>query len=79
MLFRADGGDLVPDDVRAIRRAAGDRPYEITVGVRRSQGGERKRLAALASAGATWAAEYVPASDRSTMRAAVDAGPLLIH
>jgi hypothetical protein len=37
---------------------------------------ERARLASLIDAGATWTAEYVPASDAAAMRAAVDRGPL---
>jgi alkanesulfonate monooxygenase SsuD/methylene tetrahydromethanopterin reductase-like flavin-dependent oxidoreductase (luciferase family) len=78
-LYRADGGELTPDDVRAIRAAAGDRPYDVTVGTHEGRGDrERERLASLADAGATWAVQYVPVSNPATMRAAVDRPPLRV-
>src|SRR5262245_51605274 len=75
-LYRADGGELAADDVAAIRSAAGERPYDITVGTREGGGDrERERLASLAEAGATWAVQYVPVSSPAMMRAAVDRPP----
>jgi alkanesulfonate monooxygenase SsuD/methylene tetrahydromethanopterin reductase-like flavin-dependent oxidoreductase (luciferase family) len=72
--------DLTPDDVRAIRAAAGDRDgYDVMVGGRaRSDdwGAERERLRELAEAGTTWSCEYVPVADIDDMRKAVDRGPL---
>ena len=80
MLYRARGDELEPGDVAAIRAAAGDRPYDIMVGVSRAPDpeAERHRLRALVAAGATWLSEYLPASDADTMRYAVDRGPLRI-
>jgi alkanesulfonate monooxygenase SsuD/methylene tetrahydromethanopterin reductase-like flavin-dependent oxidoreductase (luciferase family) len=81
MLYRVPGHDLTPDDVRALREAAGERPYDIAVGGRSREedwDAERERLRAVAAAGATWSGEYVPPDDRDAMRAAVDRGPLRI-
>lgn len=79
MLYRAGGGDLQAADVRGIRAAAGDRPYDITVGASRSAdpGADAERLRALEEAGATWTSQYVPVQDAATMRRAVDRGPIL--
>ncbi len=78
MLYRADGRPLEPEDVRAMRAAAGDRPHDVSVGVDRGADldAERARLATLIEAGATWTAEYVPVTDAPAMGAAVDRGPL---
>jgi alkanesulfonate monooxygenase SsuD/methylene tetrahydromethanopterin reductase-like flavin-dependent oxidoreductase (luciferase family) len=81
MLYRVPGHDLSPDDVRVLREAAGERPYDITVGGRARDDdleAERERLRAVAAAGATWSGEYVPPGTREAMRAAVDRGPLRI-
>lgn len=81
LLYGAREHDLSPDDVRAIREAAGDRPYDIVVGGRardEDSGAERERLRAIAAVGATWSAEYVPADTRDAMRSAVGCGPLRI-
>jgi alkanesulfonate monooxygenase SsuD/methylene tetrahydromethanopterin reductase-like flavin-dependent oxidoreductase (luciferase family) len=81
MLYRVPGHDLTPDDVQALREAAGDRPYDIAVGGRSREEdweAERERLRAVAAAGATWSCDYVPPNDRDAMRAAVDRGPLRI-
>jgi alkanesulfonate monooxygenase SsuD/methylene tetrahydromethanopterin reductase-like flavin-dependent oxidoreductase (luciferase family) len=80
MLYRADGGQLQVSDVGSIRAAAGDRRYEISVGMERdaTRREEVKRLAALESAGATWATEYIRASSRATMIEAVARGPVPI-
>jgi alkanesulfonate monooxygenase SsuD/methylene tetrahydromethanopterin reductase-like flavin-dependent oxidoreductase (luciferase family) len=81
LLYGVREHDLSPDDIQAIREAVGDRPYDIVVGGRARQAdweAERERLQAIASAGATWWAEYVPAESREAMRAAVDRGPLRI-
>jgi hypothetical protein len=67
--------------VRALREAAGERPYDIAVGGRSREEdweAERDRLHAVAAAGATWSGEYVPPDSREAMRAAVDRGPLRI-
>lgn len=81
LLYGVPEHDLSPEDVRAIREAAGDRPYDIVVGGRAREEdweAERERLRAIASAGATWWAEYVPADGRDAMRSAVDRGPMRI-
>jgi alkanesulfonate monooxygenase SsuD/methylene tetrahydromethanopterin reductase-like flavin-dependent oxidoreductase (luciferase family) len=81
MLYRVPGHDLSADDVRALREAAGERPYDIMVGGRSREEdweAERERLGAVAAAGATWSAEYVPPDTREAMRAAVERGPLRI-
>jgi alkanesulfonate monooxygenase SsuD/methylene tetrahydromethanopterin reductase-like flavin-dependent oxidoreductase (luciferase family) len=81
LLYGVPEHDLSPEDVRAIREAAGDRPYDIVVGGRARQDdweAERERLRAIGSAGATWWAEYVPADSRDAMRSAVERGPLRI-
>jgi alkanesulfonate monooxygenase SsuD/methylene tetrahydromethanopterin reductase-like flavin-dependent oxidoreductase (luciferase family) len=57
MLYRVPGHDLSPDDVRVLREAAGERPYDIAVGGRARDDdleAERERLRAVAAAGATW-------------------------
>jgi alkanesulfonate monooxygenase SsuD/methylene tetrahydromethanopterin reductase-like flavin-dependent oxidoreductase (luciferase family) len=85
MLYGADGASLAPDDVRAIRTAAGDRPYDVSVGVDRGDGlgatldAERVRLGRLVAAGATWTAEYVPVGDAAAMQEAVERGPLRVE
>jgi alkanesulfonate monooxygenase SsuD/methylene tetrahydromethanopterin reductase-like flavin-dependent oxidoreductase (luciferase family) len=78
-LYRADGGDLQPEDVAAIRLAAGDKPFDISVGIGREGDpkAQRHRVARLADAGATWATRYVRASDADTMRRAVEEVPLV--
>jgi alkanesulfonate monooxygenase SsuD/methylene tetrahydromethanopterin reductase-like flavin-dependent oxidoreductase (luciferase family) len=78
MLYRTDGGELDAADVRAIRTAAGDRPYDIMVGASRSTDPEVdvERLRALEVEGATWASEYIPVQDLDAMREIVDRGPI---
>jgi alkanesulfonate monooxygenase SsuD/methylene tetrahydromethanopterin reductase-like flavin-dependent oxidoreductase (luciferase family) len=81
LLYGVREHDLSPDDVRAIRGAVGDRPYDIVVGGRardEDAEAERERLREIAAAGATWSAEYVPTDSREAMRSAVDRGPLRI-
>ena len=71
--------DMSPDDVRALRTAAGERPYEIAVGGRARRedwDAEREWIRAVAEAGATWWGEFVPSADEASMRAAVERGPL---
>jgi alkanesulfonate monooxygenase SsuD/methylene tetrahydromethanopterin reductase-like flavin-dependent oxidoreductase (luciferase family) len=84
-MYKETGGgpweEMGPDDVRALRELAGNRPYEIAVGGRRRRDdwkAEREWIRSVADAGADWWAEYVPPSDRETMRAAVLRGPLRI-
>jgi alkanesulfonate monooxygenase SsuD/methylene tetrahydromethanopterin reductase-like flavin-dependent oxidoreductase (luciferase family) len=77
MLYRADQERLTPDDVRAIRAAAGDRPYDVSVSAPESgdRGADAAALDALEAAGATWASLYVPVQDLATMRRIVERGP----
>jgi alkanesulfonate monooxygenase SsuD/methylene tetrahydromethanopterin reductase-like flavin-dependent oxidoreductase (luciferase family) len=80
MLYPTKARELGSDDVRAMRAGAGERAFDITVGVLRNEDpeAERVRLRRLAEAGATWTAEYVPASEADAMRRAVDRGPIRI-
>jgi alkanesulfonate monooxygenase SsuD/methylene tetrahydromethanopterin reductase-like flavin-dependent oxidoreductase (luciferase family) len=74
--------DMTPDDVRALRDAAGDREYTIAVG-----GSGRPddwdalgdHIRAVADAGADWWIEWVPPADRATMTASVERGPVRIE
>jgi len=71
--------DMAPDDVRALRAAAGDRPFTIAVGGsgrREDWEAERDHIRAVAAAGADWWIEWVPPGDRDTMVAAVERGSL---
>jgi alkanesulfonate monooxygenase SsuD/methylene tetrahydromethanopterin reductase-like flavin-dependent oxidoreductase (luciferase family) len=71
--------DMSPDDVRALRRAAGNRPFTIAVGGsgrRDDWEAERDHIGAVADAGADWWIEWVPPGERSAMRDAVERGPL---
>ena len=79
MLYRVGGVPFGAEDARAIRAAAGDRPYDVSVGVDRGPdpGADRDRLRELADAGATWTAEYIAPADPEVMRQRVDRGPLL--
>ena len=84
MLYKAPKHDpsevgMTADDVRELRGMAGERPFTIAVGGNRrldDWDAERDRIMAVAEAGADWWMEWIPPSDRSTMRAAVDRGPL---
>jgi alkanesulfonate monooxygenase SsuD/methylene tetrahydromethanopterin reductase-like flavin-dependent oxidoreductase (luciferase family) len=72
---------MTPDDVRALRAAAGERPYTIAVGgSRRAEDWEagREHIRAVAAAGADWWIEWVPPADRGTMRRNVEREPLRI-
>ncbi|MDQ3431682.1 MAG: LLM class flavin-dependent oxidoreductase [Actinomycetota bacterium] len=77
-LYREGSHDLSPDDVRALREAAGDRPYDISVGGRGRRGGDEVWLREIAAAGATWWSEYVSVAHPEEMREAVRRGPLRI-
>jgi alkanesulfonate monooxygenase SsuD/methylene tetrahydromethanopterin reductase-like flavin-dependent oxidoreductase (luciferase family) len=80
-MYRERTHHMVADDVRALRAAVGDRPYDVKVGGTArgdDPGAERDRIAELREAGLTWWSEYVPADTREAMRAAVDVGPLRI-
>jgi alkanesulfonate monooxygenase SsuD/methylene tetrahydromethanopterin reductase-like flavin-dependent oxidoreductase (luciferase family) len=71
--------DMSPDDIRDLRRRAGNKNFDICVGGRDREedvDAERAWIAAVAEAGADWWSEYVPPADRDAMRAAVDRGPL---
>jgi hypothetical protein len=70
---------MAPDDVRALRAAAGDRPFTIAVGGsgrREDWEAERDHIRAVAAAGADWWIEWVPPGERGTMAAAVERGSL---
>jgi hypothetical protein len=72
---------MSPDEVRALRGLAGDRPYDVCVGGRRrreDEEAEREWIRGVAEAGATWWCEFVPAAERDAMRTAVERGPLRI-
>lgn len=73
--------DMTPDDVRALRWAAGTRPYTIAVGGSGRAAdweAERAHIRAVAEASADWWIEWVPPSDSDTMRSSVERGPLRI-
>jgi len=83
-LDATDGGEategvMSADDVRRLRALAGDRSFDIAVGgARRGKDvdAERVHIGAIRDAGATWWIEWIPPSDRDTMRRSVDIGPL---
>jgi alkanesulfonate monooxygenase SsuD/methylene tetrahydromethanopterin reductase-like flavin-dependent oxidoreductase (luciferase family) len=77
-LYHAETHDLLADHVRRLRTGAGDRPFDICVGGRQRRDGDREWLSDIAAAGATWWTEYVPAQERTEMRAAIRRGPLRI-
>lgn len=79
-MYRTRTHDMRPGDVRALREAAGDRPYDVSVGGRSREDEEADRayVRALRDAGATWWSEYVPPGERKEMRAAVARGPLRV-
>jgi alkanesulfonate monooxygenase SsuD/methylene tetrahydromethanopterin reductase-like flavin-dependent oxidoreductase (luciferase family) len=73
--------NMTPDDVRALRDAAGERPYTIAVGGSGRADdwqAERDHIGAVAEAGADWWIEWVPPAERETMVDAVERGPLRI-
>jgi alkanesulfonate monooxygenase SsuD/methylene tetrahydromethanopterin reductase-like flavin-dependent oxidoreductase (luciferase family) len=75
-----DWQDMGPDEVRALRAAAGRRPLEIAVGGRRrGEDWERDRelMRAVAEAGADWWCEWLAPAPAHELRAAVARGPLL--
>jgi alkanesulfonate monooxygenase SsuD/methylene tetrahydromethanopterin reductase-like flavin-dependent oxidoreductase (luciferase family) len=74
--------NMTPDDVRALREAAGDREYTIAVGGSGRADhweAEREHIRAVADASADWWIEWVSPGDRETMRASVERGPLRIE
>jgi alkanesulfonate monooxygenase SsuD/methylene tetrahydromethanopterin reductase-like flavin-dependent oxidoreductase (luciferase family) len=84
-LFRDTHGgpweDMAPEDVRALRAAAGTRPYTIAVGGRGREDdwdSELEHIRAVADASADWWIEWVPPGDREGMRESVKRGPLQI-
>ncbi len=73
---------MTPDDVRALRAAAGGRPYTIAVGGSGRADdweAERAHIRAVAAAGADWWMEWVPPGDRNTIVDSVERGPLRIE
>jgi alkanesulfonate monooxygenase SsuD/methylene tetrahydromethanopterin reductase-like flavin-dependent oxidoreductase (luciferase family) len=84
-LYKQRAGPWTPDDVRALlarrERERPGAPFDVALGGNeRGQdwGAERRRIRALAEAGATWWVEWVPPADLATMRAAVARGPLRV-
>ena len=78
MFYRADQTGMTPADVRAIRAAAGNRPYDVMVSAPRSgdPGADGAALDELEEAGATWSSRYVPVQDPAAMRRVVERGPV---
>jgi alkanesulfonate monooxygenase SsuD/methylene tetrahydromethanopterin reductase-like flavin-dependent oxidoreductase (luciferase family) len=84
MLYKAPQADpsgtgMTPADVRALRKQAGDRPFEIMVGGRprgSDLAAEHDHVSALLEAGADWWMEWIPPGTRSEMVEAVERGPL---
>ena len=73
--------NMTPDDVRALRQAAGQRPYTVAVGGSGRADdweAERAHIRSVADAGADWWIEWVPPGPRRAMVAAVERGPLRI-
>jgi alkanesulfonate monooxygenase SsuD/methylene tetrahydromethanopterin reductase-like flavin-dependent oxidoreductase (luciferase family) len=80
-LYHGGGRPLGPDDIRELRRRAGDRPFDIVAGSwsrLKDPEAERERIRVAADAGATWWGEYVGPRSRRAMRAAVARGPVRI-
>ncbi len=77
-LYHARTHDFRPEDIRALRKAAGDRPYDVCIGGRERRDDDVDYLPEMAAAGVTWWTEYVPAADRATMTEAVRRGPLRV-
>jgi len=73
--------NMAPDDVRALRDAAGGRPFTIAVGGS-GRGddweAEREHIRAVAEASADWWIEWVPPGTRELMVEAVERGPLRV-
>ena len=70
---------MTPDDVRALRSAAGARPYTVAVGGSGRAAdweAERDHIRAVAEAGADWWIEWIPPADADILRASVERGPL---
>ncbi|MBW3605039.1 MAG: hypothetical protein KY460_09040 [Actinobacteria bacterium] len=77
-MYGTEQHDLQPAQVRALRESAGNRPYDVCIGGRPRRDGDREWLSAVADAGATWWAEYVPTDDPVDMRDRIRRGPLRI-
>ena len=78
-LYRREGGPLRGEDVRELRRRAGDRSWTQAVGGwprRDDLDEELEHRRDVAQAGADWWVEWIEPADRETMRAAVARGPL---
>jgi len=76
-LYRVDGKALGVDDVMALRTAAGEKDYDIRIGLRRDDGSARSldEVAALQAAGATWLSDYIPAGPPEEMIGRIERGP----
>lgn len=80
-LYNAKHGPLPPEAVADLRARAGGRRWTIAVGGsprRDDWEAEREHIGAVQAAGADWWTEWVEPSDRDTMRAIVDRGPLTL-
>ena len=80
-MYRRSGGPLRGEDVRELRRRAGDRPWTQAVGGwprRADLDEERDHRREVAAAGADWWVEWIAPDERESMRAAVARGPLRV-
>ena len=87
-LYKHRAGSMTPDDIRALQAVVKQKrgtldAYDIVVSSNRQDSHEeegRASLRALAEAGATWCAEYLPPGigDLATVRAHIARGPLRI-
>lgn len=77
-MYGTDVHDLQPEQVAALRTAAGGRAYDICIGGRRRRDGDAAWLRAVEAAGATWWTEYLPPDEPERMRDVVRHGPFRI-
>jgi alkanesulfonate monooxygenase SsuD/methylene tetrahydromethanopterin reductase-like flavin-dependent oxidoreductase (luciferase family) len=80
-MYRRSGGPLRGEDVRELRRRAGERTWTQAVGGwprRDDLDQELEHRSEVAAAGADWWVEWIAPDERQTMRAAVARGPLRV-
>jgi alkanesulfonate monooxygenase SsuD/methylene tetrahydromethanopterin reductase-like flavin-dependent oxidoreductase (luciferase family) len=71
--------DMTPQDVRALRAAAGERPYTVALGGDErgdDWDAEREHIRAVGEAGADWWIEWMRPREPATMLERVERGPL---
>jgi alkanesulfonate monooxygenase SsuD/methylene tetrahydromethanopterin reductase-like flavin-dependent oxidoreductase (luciferase family) len=81
-MYRRSGGPLRGDDVRELRRRAGNRQWTQAVGGwerRDDLDEELQHRSEVEAAGADWWVEWIAPGERETMRAAVARGPLRVE